>query len=72
MEEKLGRLLEKGEIVHHINHVTDDNRPENLMVLPVSEHMGNHRQPHTFTPESKDRLLAGLRKGQARRWGPKP
>lgn len=45
MEQKLGRRLRRGEVVHHINHVRDDNRAENLELFAShSEHMKHHAQ----------------------------
>ena len=42
MEKVLGRLLTDDEIVHHINEITDDDRPENLQVMTQSEHAKLH------------------------------
>ena len=42
MEQKIGRLLTKDEIVHHINENKIDNRIENLQILTRSEHNKYH------------------------------
>ena len=42
MENKIGRYLNKSEIVHHINGIKSDNAVENLILLNQSEHTRLH------------------------------
>ncbi len=42
IENRLGRLLNADEVVHHINGNKKDNRPENLEVMSASEHCRLH------------------------------
>ena len=44
MEEVLGRILTKDEVVHHKNENKLDNRPDNLAIMTRSEHMKLHRR----------------------------
>ena len=42
MERHIGRYLNENEVVHHINHIRDDNRLENLRLMDKHEHMSMH------------------------------
>lgn len=42
MEKHIGRYLRDDEVVHHINHVRNDNRLENLELMTFKEHASLH------------------------------
>lgn len=44
MEKHLGRLLDKNEVVHHINGDITDNRIKNLQVMSQGEHARLHHK----------------------------
>lgn len=44
MEKYLNRYLNKGEIVHHKNENTMDNRIENLELMTASKHISFHKR----------------------------
>ena len=43
IEKYIGRKLKRGEVVHHINRIRDDNRIENLQIMTRGEHTTLHK-----------------------------
>ena len=55
VEEKIGRYLRPDEHVHHVNHIKNDNRIENLMVVNNKEHRELHAKRYLFLGEQLKR-----------------
>nr|DAP58086.1 MAG TPA: homing endonuclease [Caudoviricetes sp.] len=53
-EKKIGRYLTENEVVHHINGVKWDNRPENLAVMTKSEHTKLHWMIRKYNPINEE------------------
>lgn len=59
MENHIGRFLKKGETIHHINHIRDDDRIENLKLFSsVGEHLSFH---NSYRDYSKHKWQTGSR-----------
>ncbi len=57
MECYIGRWLNDDEIVHHKNHIRDDNRIENLQLMTFREHARLHMiERHNKNKERRDDL----------------
>ena len=56
IEEKIGRYLELREHIHHINGNKHDNRPENLQLMTLEEHLSHHNKGKKITEEHKQKL----------------
>jgi len=68
MEEKLGRFLKDGEVVHHKNGVKTDNRPENLELFQSNAlHLASTLKGKTpnWSEEGKRKIADAQKKGGA-------
>jgi hypothetical protein len=60
MEAHLGRYLEPGETVHHINEIKTDNRLQNLYLCSQEEHVQIHNRGSRHSLERRSRIMHGV------------
>lgn len=65
MEDAIGRPLTRTEVVHHINLIPDDDRPENLWLC---RNQAEHMRIHAFTAHLQATNLVALPKASG--WQP--
>jgi len=62
-EWKTGRQKLENEVVHHINHIKNDNTPENLVFMDEKEHCSMHGKQGAIIWEShRDQIVEKLKK----------
>ncbi len=62
MEKHIGRYLEDGEIIHHINEDRYDNRIENLIITTKQEHKSKYHPDYGKNTRFKKGQLLGIKK----------
>lgn len=61
-EAVIGRYLQPGETIHHINEIKIDNRWENFYLTTPSEHSAIHREGKKQKKERRDKMREGAKR----------